>query len=98
MSETQTQSETRTTTDHDEIRRWAEERGGRPARVRGTGGDGDAGLLRIEFDDSNENLEEISWDEFFQTFDRNNLAFLYQERTADGGTSRFHKFVSRDNA
>ena len=27
----------KTTTDHDEIRRWAEERGGRPAHVKDTG-------------------------------------------------------------
>ena len=32
-------SEGRTTTDHDEIRRWVEERNGRPAAVR-TGGKG----------------------------------------------------------
>ena len=34
-------SETRTTTDREEIRRWAEEHGGRPARVRGTGDEDD---------------------------------------------------------
>jgi hypothetical protein len=34
------QSQTTKTTDHDEIRRWAQEHGGRPARVRGTGADG----------------------------------------------------------
>ncbi len=28
------------TTDHDEIRKWAEERGGRPAAVRSTHGQG----------------------------------------------------------
>src|SRR5581483_10832837 len=28
---------TRTTTDHNEIRKWAEDRGARPARVKGTG-------------------------------------------------------------
>jgi hypothetical protein len=28
-----TMSESKTTTNHDEIRRWVEERGGRPARV-----------------------------------------------------------------
>jgi hypothetical protein len=38
----------RQTTDHDEIRRWAEERGGHPANVRGTEDRGEeAGLLRI---------------------------------------------------
>jgi hypothetical protein len=30
-------SESRTLTDHDEIRKWVEARGGRPARVKGTG-------------------------------------------------------------
>src|SRR4051794_34732042 len=44
------ESESKTTTDHDEIRRWAEERGGRPATVEGTEGGGeDAGVLRIDF-------------------------------------------------
>ena len=89
-------SESKRTTDHDTIRRWIEERGGRPAHVKGTGGgDDDAGLLRIDFGEPEENLEEVSWDEFFQTFDENDLEFLYQEQTKDGGTSRFSKFVSR---
>src|ERR1051326_3965386 len=38
----------RTTTDHDEIRQWAEERGGRPSCVRNTGGGGDIGILRLD--------------------------------------------------
>lgn len=42
-----------------------------------------------------ETLEKISWDEFFQIFDENKLAFLYQDRTEGGDTSRFNKFVSR---
>jgi hypothetical protein len=97
MAETETQSESRTTTDRQEIQRWAEERGGRPAGVKGTGEAGDPGVLRIMFDSGEENLEEISWEQFFEAFEQNNLAFLYQERTADGGVSRFHKFVSRDS-
>ncbi|MDB5161471.1 MAG: 1,4-alpha-glucan branching enzyme [Candidatus Saccharibacteria bacterium] len=82
------------TTNHDEIRQWAEARGGKPARVRGTGNGTDVGLLRIKFQD-NEDLEEISWDEFFEEFEKNNLAFLYQEKTADGNESRFFKFIKR---
>ena len=85
----------RTTTDHDEIRRWAQERGGVPAGVEGTGGDGDAGVLRIEFRDSDD-LAEVDWDTFFATFDERELAFVYQEHTGDGGVSRFNKFVRRD--
>jgi hypothetical protein len=89
--------ETKTTTDHDEIRRWAEERGGRPAAVEGTGGDGDPGVLRIEFRDDADRLEETDWDEWFKAFDENNLAFVYQEKTKDGGQSRFFKLVDRDS-
>jgi hypothetical protein len=88
-------AESKTTSNHDEIRRWVEERGGRPAAVRETGGNGDAGILRIDFGDDDEGLEEISWEDFFQTFDENELAFLYQEETQDGSQSRFNKFVSR---
>lgn len=83
----------KTTTDHETIRRWAEERGGRPARVKGTGGKDDAGMLRLDFGDRDPQLEEISWEEFFQKFDESDLAFLYQEETASGEESRFSKFV-----
>ncbi len=88
-------AESKTTTDHDEIRRWVEERGGRPARVAATGNGDDPGILRIDFGDEDEGLEEISWEDFFDAFDENNLAFLYQDSTEGGDTSRFNKFVSR---
>ena len=81
------------TTDHEEIRRWVEEREGHPARVEGTN------LLRIDYPgfSGEGTLERIDWDEFFRIFDENNLAFLYQEETKDGGESRFSKFVDRDS-
>ena len=40
-------------------------------------------------------LEEISWEDFFEAFEDNSLAFVYQEETADGEESRFSKLVSR---
>jgi hypothetical protein len=89
-------SESKTTTDHDTIRRWVEERDGKPASVRGTG-DGDAGVLRIDFPGGagQDELEHISWDEWFEKFDQNNLAFLYQEEKKSGEGSTFFKLVSR---
>ncbi|HKR98669.1 MAG TPA: hypothetical protein VJU79_04050 [Candidatus Dormibacteraeota bacterium] len=95
-----TKTETKTTTDHEEIRRWAEERGGRPVRVRGTGDDDDPGILRIDFPGGagEESLEPISWDEWFQKFDERNLALLYQEEKADGEASTFFKLVRRDES
>ena len=83
-------SQATTTTDHDEIRRWAEERGGRPSVVR-TGGEG--GILRFDFGEQEENLEEVSWEEFFRIFDSNNIAFLHQDEIGSGQTSRFFKFI-----
>ena len=85
------------TTDHEAIRRWVESRKGRPSVVKSTEGKGGGGLLRIDFGAPEDSLDEVSWDEFFETFDKNRLAFLYQEKTADGRQSRFNKFVDRDN-
>ena len=85
-----------TTRDHDVIRSWAETRGGTPADVAGTGDGGGAGVLRIEFRDEGDRLEDVGWEAFFATFDESDVDFLYQERTSDGSVSRFHKFVRAD--
>ena len=85
-------SEAITTTDHETIRKWVERRDGRPAVVR-TAGKG--GILRIDFGEKEENLAPIEWDEFFQIFDSNKLAFLHQDKAGDGAMSRFNKFVER---
>ena len=85
-------STSETTTDHDTIRQWVEARGGHPARVKGRG---PGGILRIDFGEPEESLEQISWDEFFKVFDENDLSFLHQDETQDGKTSRFNKFVER---
>jgi hypothetical protein len=92
--------ETKVTIDHEEIRRWVESRGGKPARVIETGGDSDPGILRIDFpgDGDDESLEPISWDEWFEWFDRNNLAFVYQDEKASGESSTFNKLVARETA
>jgi hypothetical protein len=88
-----------TTTDREQIRNWAEERGAHPACVKGTGGKDDVGMIRLDFPGySGEKLQEISWDEFFEKFDEGNLALLYQEETASGQKSNFNKLVSRETA
>ncbi|HJQ39492.1 MAG TPA: hypothetical protein VKB93_20305 [Thermoanaerobaculia bacterium] len=84
------------TTSHTRIQRWVKARGGHPARVSATGKGKDPGILRIDFPGYSgaDTLEEISWDEFFEWFDRNNLAMLL----ADGPRSRFNKLVARGGA
>jgi hypothetical protein len=88
---------TKTTTDHDEIKRWAEARGAVPSQVKGTGGSGEPGILRFQFPGApganDSSLEEISWDEFFEKFDKSGLELLYEEETADGQRSNFNKLI-----
>ena len=90
------QAQSKSTTDHEEIREWVESRGGHPACVRGTGKKGDTGLLRIDYPgySGKETLQEISWDEFFEKFDENHLSFLYQDKP----NSRFSKLVNDTGA
>lgn len=90
------QQESHRTTDHDTIRQWVEARQGQPAIVKSAAQAGAGDLLRIRFDEGEEALKPISWDEFFAQFEQSKLAFLYQEQTQDGSTSRFCKFISRD--
>lgn len=92
-------SSSETTVDHDTIRNWAESRGGRPSVIRTSGGKGrkkSGGVLRLDFGPKEENLEETTWDEFFEVFDQSGLAFLFQDKTADGKESRFSRFVKRE--
>ena len=91
------QATSHTTTNHNEIRRWVTERGGHPARVKGTEKGKSSGVLRIDYPgfSGEERLEEISWEEFFDGFEKNKLAFLYQEKTSDGELSRFSKLIDR---
>lgn len=90
-------SEAKTTTDHKEIRKWVEARKGKPSVVKATHDD-EGGILRIDFPgySGEGSLEEIGWDEFFETFEDRKLAFLHQDKTADGKESRFFKFVARE--
>lgn len=52
-------------------------------------------MLRFDFGDPEEALEEISWDDFFRVFEDSQLALLEQDETKSGETSRFSKFVNR---
>lgn len=91
--------ESRITTNHDEIMQWAEERNGKPVRVKGTGRGEDPGILRIDFPgySGGESLQPISWDEFFEKFEEKNLALVYQETTSEGKLSNFNKLIHRES-
>lgn len=82
------------TTNHDVIRQWAQERGGVPATVDGTEHGDHLGVLRFAFGGDDDRLREVSWEEWFRTFDDRRLNFLYQEEKKDGSQSTFFRLES----
>jgi hypothetical protein len=64
---------------------------------RARGKPGEPGILRIDFPGYTgaQSLEQISWEEFFDKFDEQKLAFLCQETTARGLRSNFNKLIKR---
>jgi hypothetical protein len=76
------------TADHAEIRRWVEEHGGHPGLV--DSGDG-RDRLAVTFDEAG---RRVSWDEFFERFDGESLAFEY-EPDGNGDARASAKLVSR---
>jgi hypothetical protein len=87
------------TTNQEIIKKWVEDRGGLPSVVKSANDNDEGGLLRIDFPGytGKDTLTPISWDEFFAIFESRQLAFLYQDKTSSGETSRFFKFVHRSD-
>jgi hypothetical protein len=57
-------------------------------------------MIRLDFPgySGEQSLEHIDWKDWFKKFDENNLALVYQEKTAGGQKSNFNKLVSRETA
>jgi hypothetical protein len=86
------------TQDHDTIRHWAQERKAVPATVPGTEHDDHLGVLRFDFPGyGGDDLEEVPWEEWFDTFDQRNLTFVYQETKKDGHQSNFFRLTNPDH-
>ena len=83
------------TTNFSNVKKWIEHRGGFPAVVSGVTDEGMERpfVIDIVFDPDNKEVERIEWEEFFDWFDRENLALRYND--AVKGYSAF-EFVDRD--
>ena len=75
------------------IRRWAEERGGRPATIPGADVENPR-VLRIDFPEYDERLQAVSWDAWFKVFQDRELVFLFQETMKAGNPSNFFRLDS----
>ena len=90
--------ESNVTTDHETIRAWVEERGGTPARRTDVPGDDMSTLYIVREDEDDADFRELSWDEFFETFDESDLAFVYRDEVDEHGQEQWvYEFVHRDD-
>ncbi len=80
------------TRNHDVIKQWASERKAKPATIEGTEHGNRPGVLRFDFPGyGGRELEKISWNDWFKSFDTRQLIFQFQEHMRSGKQSNFFK-------
>jgi hypothetical protein len=80
------------TTDHDEIRAWIEEHRGTPVVIAGEDGE----VLDFAFGDLT-GFDTLTWEEFFDRFDAEGLAFRYSSGEVIPGEEQLsYNFVPED--
>jgi hypothetical protein len=83
------------TFDHGEIEKWAKERDAIPSSFVGTEDEGEvAGILTFDFE-GDPNKAPLSWEEFFNKFEKEKLALLYKDLDENGQRSHFYDFENR---
>ena len=80
------------TIDHDVIRSWAQARGARPSQSDGMSR---PAPLFFDLGPLDAGHVEIDWADFFQEFERDNVAFYYRDMDPAGEHDDLHGFVSR---
>jgi hypothetical protein len=87
----------RITADHDEIRTWVEDHGGRPVRARVSDAPEAGGVPQIDFlhGRGDRSLEPLAWDEWFRLFDDYGLAVLFRDEDREGWEHASVEFVRR---
>ncbi|WP_026268791.1 hypothetical protein [Micromonospora sp. CNB394] len=81
------------TRNHKVIQRWARARGAKPATIAGTERGDRPGVLTFNMPGYRESsrIREITWDDWFRTFDLRRLNLIYQEQLRDGRQSNFFR-------
>ncbi|WP_343447615.1 hypothetical protein [Micromonospora schwarzwaldensis] len=81
------------TRNHEVIQRWAGARGAKPATIAGTERGDRPGVLTFNLPGYRESsrIREITWDDWFRTFDSRRLNLIYQEQMRDGRQSNFFR-------
>ena len=91
--------------DHEEIKKWVKDNGGKPAIIDDPEVGGDNVGLRIDFpgvkdeallSENRNTTEDTSWDRFFEVLESKNLSFMYTNEETPRNPSMAYKFVNRE--
>jgi hypothetical protein len=90
-----------TTSDHNEIRKWAESRGGKPMIIDHPIARADKLGIRIEFPGETHEVlmsetRPASWDEFFKIFEDQGLLFAYDDDPIITDPTMWYHFEKRE--
>ena len=77
------------TIEHEQIVQWTQNRGGRPALDKSQDG---RPIIRFP-NEGDDNI--VSWEEWISVFERDEWAFIYQDRTPDNERSRSWRIIPR---
>ena len=80
---------TKTLTNHEEIKNWADKNDMKPATVRDTNESNDTSFFALPV--AMKKTYDINWEHFFELFEQNKLALIVED------DSKFNKFISREN-
>ncbi len=91
----------KTTSDHAEIRKWAEKLGGRPAIIDHPVARADKLGIRIEFPGETHEVlltetRPASWDEFFKVFEDQRLLLTFDDPPTGTDPTEWYRFEKRD--
>ena len=75
-------NELRRTRDREEVREWIDDYDGKPAHIEGS-----LTELTIDFGDK-EDVEDLSWKEFFDIFEKENLVMIHEIENIIGSDGR----------
>jgi hypothetical protein len=82
------------TRNHEVIESWAVQLHGKPAMLKSRAGGDATEMLRFQVTDRRQSeYDLVSWNEWFQVFDRADLVFIFQERADDGSVSDLFRLL-----
>lgn len=90
----------KTTKNHDEIKLWVENHSGKPQKMDHPDATADSIGLRFDFpggaDEEYKVMNEaidVTWDEFFELFDKKGMAFEYWQDQPNKNPSDLYRFI-----